>query len=131
MEDKMKAKILIVDDEKEACQDISCMLRMRGYETFTSNSSAEALSKLLSEKPDLILLDIHMPGIDGIECLKQIKKLSKDILVIMVTCVTDIDIAKKALELGAVDYLVKPVALDALERTILTHLLLKSEKYFN
>lgn len=125
----MKAKILIVDDEAFTCQDISRFLQMRGYETATANSAGEALSKLLTEKPDLVLLDIRMPEVDGLECLRQIKKLSQDTLVIMVTCITDISIAKKALELGAIDYIIKPFDLDRLETAILTYLFLKSDKY--
>ncbi len=122
-------KIMIVDDEDNMREDISRLLQMKGYETVTANSAGEALSKFLVENPDLILLDIRMPEVDGLECLRQIKELKKDALVIMVTCVTDIDTAKKALRLGAVDFLVKPVDLNALETAILTHIFLKSDKY--
>jgi FixJ family two-component response regulator len=69
-----------------------------------------------------------MPGMGGIECLRRIKKLDKEALVIMVTCVTDIDIAKKALKLGAIDYFTKPLGFSALENAISVHLFLKSVK---
>lgn len=121
-------KILIVDDEADVLEGISQLLQMRGYQTLTANCAAEALSKFMHDKPDLVLLDIRMPEVNGLECLQQLRRLDKDSLVVMVTCVTDIDTAKKALELGAVDYILKPVCLDALERAILTHILLKSDK---
>lgn len=125
----MKAKILIVDDEAFTCQDISQFLQMKGYETATANSAKEALSKFLSFSPDITLMDLRMPLMDGLDCLQEIKKLNKDALVVIVTCVTDLDIAKKALKLGATDYIVKPFDLDRLETAIMTYLFLKTEKY--
>lgn len=122
----MKPKILIVDDESAVCRDISQYLVSKGYDTITATCGQEALSKLLLEEPKIILLDIRMPDMDGIECLHQIKKLDKDALVIMVTCVTDIDTATKAIEVGAIDYLTKPLGFEALETTIATHLFLKT-----
>lgn len=124
----MVPKILIVDDESDVCEVISRFLQDRGYDVVTATSGQEALSRLLFEKPDLILLDIRMPEMDGMECLRQIRKLDKDVLVIMVSCITDIDIAKKALTLGAKDYITKPLGFDALETAISTYLFLKSVK---
>ena len=92
----------------------------------TATSGQQALSKLLLKGPSLTLLDIRMPDMDGLECLHKIKRLDKDALVIMVTCITDIDIANKAIELGAVDYITKPLGLEALDIAITTHLLLKT-----
>ena len=122
----MKPKILIVDDESAVCKDISQYLGDKGYNAITATSGQEALSKLLLEEPELILLDIRMPDMDGIECLRQIKKLDKEALVIMVTCITDIVTATKAIELGAIDYLTKPLGFEALEIAITTHLFLKT-----
>jgi len=124
----MKPKILIVDNEPIVCEEIRYYLGSKGYDIITATSGQEALSKLSLEEPSLILLDIHMPGMDGMECLRQIKKLNRDVLVIMVTCITDIDIAKKALGLGAIDYITKPLSFEALETAIVTYLFLKSAK---
>lgn len=122
----MNPKILVVDDESDQCEVISYYLANRGYEVITANSTREALAKLLMERPALILLDIRMPEMDGIECLRRIRKLDEEIPVIMVTCVTDLDTAQKALELGAVDYITKPLGYSALETAISTYLLVKS-----
>jgi len=124
----MKPKILIVDDEPMVCEDISYYLGNKGYDVITATSGQGALSKLSLEEPSLILLDIRMPGMDGMECLRQIKKLDRDVLVIMVTCITDIDTAKRALELGAIDYITKPLSFEALETVVTTYLFLKSAK---
>jgi len=127
----MVPKILVVDDEVDACEVVSNYLSRRGYSVITAAGPNEALSKLLREKPALVLLDIHLPGMDGIECLRRIKKLDKEVLVIMVTCVTDIDIAKQALELGAIDYLTKPLNFSTLETTISNYLYLRVLNEFN
>lgn len=124
----MYPKILVVDDEPDVCEVISNFLGKRGYDVITANDGQEALSKLSTEKPALILLDIRMPEMDGIECLRRIKELDKEVPVIMVTCVTNIDIARKSMELGATDYLTKPLGYSALETAISMHLFLKSTK---
>ena len=124
----MNPAILIVDDESDVCEVISHFLSKRGYNVATATSGEEALSKVSTEKPALILLDIRMPGMDGIECLRRIKEIDKEVPVIMVTCIIDIDIAKKAVELGAIDYFTKPLGYNALETAITTHLFLKNAK---
>jgi len=122
----MSAKILIVDDEVDVCKSISQFLEKKDYTPFTANNGAEALAKLSQEKPNLILLDIRMPDMDGVECLRKIRELDKKVIVIMVTCVTDIDTAKKALELGAIDYITKPISFEALQTAITTYLFLEN-----
>lgn len=124
----MSAKILIVDDEVDLCKSISHFLEKKAYTAITANNGQEALDKLAKEKPNLILLDIRMPDMDGVECLRRIREQDKTVIVIMVTCVTDIDTAKKALELGAIDYITKPISLDTLQTAITTYLFLKKEK---
>jgi len=124
----MNSKILVVDDEPDVSEVISHYLGRRGYNIITAGSGREALSKLLSEKPALILLDILMPEMDGIECLRKIKELDKEVLVMMVTCVTDLDKARQAIELGAIDYLTKPLGFNALETAVSTYLFLNSVK---
>ena len=124
----MNRKILVVDDEPDVCEVISQYFDRRGYDVGIASNGEEALSKVLTERPKLILLDIRMPGMDGIECLRRIKKLDKEVIVIMVTCVDEIEAAKKALRLGATDYITKPLGFNALETAISTYLFLKSVK---
>lgn len=122
----MRPKILIVDDEPDVCEAIRHYLGKRDYDVITASSAREAINKLLNEKPTLILLDIKMPDIDGIECLQMIKKLDREALVVMVTCITDLDTAKQALALGAADYITKPLCLEAIETAVSTYLFLHS-----
>ena len=122
----MRPKIMIVDDEPDVCEAISHYLGKRDYDVITATSAREAINKLLNEKPLLVLLDIKMPDIDGIECLQMIKKLDKEALVVMVTCVSDLETAKQTLALGAVDYITKPLCLEAIETAVSTYLFLHS-----
>ncbi|MFC1709056.1 response regulator [Candidatus Omnitrophota bacterium] len=124
----MSAKILIVDDEIDVCKAISRFLEKNDFTAVMANSGEEALAKISEEKPNLILLDIRMPDMDGVECLRKIREQDKKVTVIMVTCVTDIGTAKKALELGAIDYITKPISLEALQTAITTYLFLKKDE---
>lgn len=80
------------------------------YDIISATSGEEALSIVKEKKPWLVILDIKMPGMDGIECLQRIKKIDKKIGVIMLTVVQDEAIARQAMELGAYEYIVKPLA---------------------
>lgn len=124
----MSKKILVVDDEVDICKIISRFLKEKGYTAVIANNGKEALEKLSTEKPDLILLDIRMPDMDGVECLRKILRRNRSVVVIMVTCVTDIDIAKKAIEFGAKDYITKPIGFEALQTAISTYLFLSDAK---
>ena len=121
----MKPKILLVDDEPAVCEVDGYYLSRRGYDVICANSAQEALDKFVKDRPQLILLDILMPGVDGLECLRRIRKIDKQVPVIMVTCVDEIETAKKAIELGAVDYLTKPLGYKALETAISMYLFIK------
>jgi DNA-binding NtrC family response regulator len=100
--------ILIVDDEKEICTVLSDSLSQESFRVFTANNGKIALQLTKKEKPDLILLDIKMPGMDGIEVLKKIKKMKKKPVVIMLTAFGTLETARKAMKLGAYDYITKP-----------------------
>ncbi|MFC1592516.1 response regulator [Candidatus Omnitrophota bacterium] len=78
----------------------------------------EALSKLAAKKPALILLDIYMPKMDGVECLRKIKEIDKEALAILVTSNNDAGIARKTLKLGTIDYITKPLGFNALETVV-------------
>jgi len=116
-------KILVVDDEKSIREMLVKFLADRGYRTCGAASGAEAMKVLKREKPDVVLLDIRMPGQDGIETLKKIKQASKKTGVIMVTAVSEREVAEECLELGAFDYITKPISLKYLEESLLAKLL--------
>ncbi|MCP4541469.1 MAG: response regulator [Chloroflexi bacterium] len=106
--------ILIVDDSPQNIQVIGTILREKGYKITSTNSGKEALSMLSSKPPDLILLDVKMPGMDGFEVCRRLKinEATRDIPIIFLTVATDTDAKLKGLKLGAVDYIVKPFDLD-------------------
>jgi DNA-binding NtrC family response regulator len=108
------SKILIVDDEKFIISSVVQHLGREGYEVLNAETGEEGLEIFRSEVPDIILLDIHLPGIDGIHTLKSIRKLSKEVIVIMITAFGDIETAVSAIKLGAYDFLEKPFELDKL-----------------
>jgi DNA-binding NtrC family response regulator len=109
--------IYIIDDEKSITNGIS--MALEGDYRVKSFSRAEpAIEALQEDCPDLILLDIGLPGMDGIEALRRIKSSHPDILVIMITAYEDIDTVIAAMKLGAHDYVVKPLHMDGLEVTI-------------
>lgn len=114
----MKKKILVVDDEKDACDTLTEILAEEGYETFSAMSGRAALNKVKKNKPDLVLLDIRMPEMDGVEVLKRIKKIDKDVVVVMITAYGTLDTAKEAMRLGAYDYITKPFDINLIKAVI-------------
>jgi two-component system nitrogen regulation response regulator NtrX len=104
--------ILIVDDEESILQSLSGLLLDEGFEVITANNGYEALKIIDSESPDLVLLDIWMPGIDGIETLQEIKKDNPFVQVIIITGHGTIETAVKATKLGAYDLIEKPLSID-------------------
>lgn len=111
-------RVLVIDDEKECCDSLKDILTRHGYEVSIASSGPEAIQKVKCEHPHLILLDILMPGMDGIEILKEIRRLDKDVLVTIVSVVRDSHTTKETMRLGAVNYMTKPLDLDLLERSI-------------
>jgi len=104
--------ILIVDDEAPIRQMLSGLLTDEGFEVKTASNGYEALKCIEAESPDLVLLDIWMPGIDGIETLKEIKKENSHIQVIIITGHGTVETAVKATKLGAFDLIEKPLSFD-------------------
>jgi len=104
----MKAKILVVDDEKVARKSLADILRLEGYEVTEVETGAKALETLEGEDIDLILLDIRMPGMDGIEVMQKASELSPDTEIIMLTAHGSMESAVESLRFGAHDYLIKP-----------------------
>lgn len=112
------SKILVVDDEIKECELLERFLERKGYEVISSNNGMHALEKVKSEKPDIILLDIKMPDMDGIEVLRRIREFDKDVCIIMVTVVNDKTTGMEALKTGADEYVTKPIDLNYLEKVI-------------
>jgi len=108
----MYPSILIVDDEPSILQSLSGLLSDEGFEITTAANGYEALKIVDIESPDLVLLDIWMPGIDGIETLKEIKKDNPHIQVIIISGHGTIETAVKATKLGAFDLIEKPLSID-------------------
>jgi two-component system response regulator AtoC len=122
------AKVLVVDDEPEAVELLVEFLSSKGYEILTATSGEEALRRVREDRPHLVLLDIRMPKMNGIEVLKRIREIDPEMGIIMVTAVNEEDVGRQALELGAFDYIVKPLDLKYLERSLwykVTTMLLK------
>ena len=123
-ENKIGKKVLIVDDEPAICNMLKEFLTIKGYKVSTVLSAEEAMKKVKKEKPHVVLLDIRMPGTDGIEVLKRIKEIDKNIpIVVMITAVNDNIVAKKCIEMGAADYITKPLGLGYLENVLMVKLL--------
>ena len=102
--------ILIVDDEPDILWALSNVLKEKGYFPITAQNGKEGLKKLEEEQPDLAVLDIRLPDMNGIELLKQMKKKEQELSIIMFTAYGEINSAVEAIKLGAFDYLNKPVA---------------------
>ena len=113
-----KTKILIVDDEKTVCDVLSDGLHGDGYPCYVALDAKEALTRLAAEDFDLVLLDIKLPDISGMEVLQRIRLNYPYTGVIMITGVNNVDTAVKAMKLGASDYIVKPFDLDRVNRAI-------------
>ncbi len=105
---KISAKVLIVDDEKDFVEMFSLRLKEQGEKVSTAHSGKDALKVLDNQIIDVVILDIRMPGMDGIDTLKQIKTLHPIVEVIMLTGHGSTETAVEGMKLGAFDYLMKP-----------------------
>ncbi|MCK5541409.1 MAG: hybrid sensor histidine kinase/response regulator [Desulfobacterales bacterium] len=115
MEATKKKLILLVDDEQDIREVLAIALTDIGYDVLEAANGKQALKIFKEESPTIVLTDIKMPGIDGIEILKKIKQKNPETEVIMITGHGDIDIAIKSLKYEAIDFITKPISSDALE----------------
>jgi two-component system response regulator (stage 0 sporulation protein F) len=111
-------RILIVDDEASVREVLCEYFVEQGYSVATASSGDEALGLVQQGAPDLVLLDVRMPGLDGVETLRRMRMLVPGLPVIMVTANEDVGLARETLKLGALDYVAKPFDFDYLERAI-------------
>ena len=113
-------KILIVDDNADMRELITLWLRANGFRAITAKNGCEAIDKAVSEKPDLVLLDIMMPVMDGRETVRILRSQpeTKDIPVVAATALTSSSDLESCLEAGCDDYIVKPFTYDGLEEKL-------------
>jgi two-component system, response regulator, stage 0 sporulation protein F len=114
--------ILIVDDEQSVREVLSEYFAEQGYAVETAGDGEEALAVVRRSTPDLVLLDVRMPGIDGVETLRRMRGIAPAVSVIMVTANEDVGLARETLKLGALDYVAKPFDFVYLERAIMAGL---------
>jgi DNA-binding NtrC family response regulator len=114
---KMRS-VLIVDDEIGVRESLKMILK-NDYEVSSARNAEEAFSKIKEHSPDVILLDILLPDLDGLKVLERIKQNDPDMVVIMITATNTVNTAREAMKLGAYDYVTKPFDIDQL-RLIIT-----------
>jgi two-component system OmpR family response regulator len=111
-------KVMIVDDELEVREVLHEFLTAKGYQVHAADSGAAALAGLDSFEPDVVLLDVSMPEMDGVETLQRLVAARPTLPVIMVTANADVGITSKLLGLGAADYVPKPFDLEYLDQAV-------------
>ena len=127
----MSKTILVVDDEKDIRTSLAGILEDEGYLVMTAASGMEALESIRQDLPDLVLLDIWMPGIDGLETLARLKKIYPLLTVIMISGHGSIETAVKSTKLGAFDFIEKPLSLEKVLITVLNALRMKELRVEN
>jgi DNA-binding response OmpR family regulator len=111
-------RVLVVDDEPDFIELLREFLTAKGYEVIAASNGEEALCKVKEDRPHLILLDVRMPKMNGLEVLKQVREIDHEVGVIMVTAVNEEETGRQALKMGAFDYITKPLDLKYLERSL-------------
>ncbi len=117
-----KPRILIVDDEPSMREMLGIVLRRDGYDVVIAENGTQALERLRNQPVDLLLSDIRMPDLNGVEVLRAAKEMNRDIVAFMMTAYASTDTAVEAMRLGAVDYFTKPFSMDELRLKIRQHL---------
>ncbi len=113
-----KKKVLIVDDQNGIRVLLVEVFSNEGYQTFQASNGRLALDIVRAESPDLVLLDMKIPGMDGLEILKHIKEINSEIKVIMMTAYGELDMIKEATDLGALMHFTKPFDIDELRTAV-------------
>ena len=111
---KERGHILVVDDELNALKAMRSLLAAEGYEVTTASNGKEALDSMAASTPDVVVTDLRMPEIDGLELLRRARESHGDIPVIVVTAFGAVDTAVEAMRAGAADYLQKPIQIEEL-----------------
>lgn len=111
-------KILVIDDEESIRFSLKVSLLKKGYEVFEAETGEEGLELFKKYRPQIAIVDIKLPGIDGIEVLKNIKKTDPNCIIVMITYLSEVRLAVKAMKLGAYDYFTKPFSLKEVNDSI-------------
>lgn len=114
----MKGKVLIVDDQFGIRILLNEVLQKEGYETHQAANGMQALEIVTKDCPDLVLLDMKIPGMDGIEILRRMKLINKDIRVIIMTAYGELDMIQEAKDLGALTHFAKPFDIDDIREAV-------------
>jgi DNA-binding NtrC family response regulator len=112
------AKILVVDDERDICRALEFLLSREGYKVVTANSGREALKKIESEDFDLVISDLRMEDIDGLQVLEKALAMNSSLIVIIMTAFASVESAVEAMKKGASDYIVKPFINEDVKMTV-------------
>lgn len=113
-------RMLIVDDEEPVREVLRDYFIEQGYAVIATADGEAALAAFARERPDVVLLDVRMPGLDGLQVLKRLRESDPDVAVIMVTANDDVAIARETLSVGAFDYVAKPFDFEHLSQTVMT-----------
>ena len=111
-------KILIVDDERSILDTLEMFFQQKGFEVLTSQNAKSSLALVRQHSPEIVILDIRLPDLNGLEVLRRIKAMKKDLSVIMMTAYHDMNTTIQAMRLGAFDYIHKPIDINELEMAI-------------
>ncbi len=114
----MKNKILIVDDQFGIRILLSEIFQKDGYETYQAANGLQALNIVTENEPDIVILDMKIPGMDGLEILRRLKEMNPNIKVIMMTAYGELDMINEAMKLGAITHFAKPFDIDEVRDVI-------------
>jgi len=112
------AKILVIDDDVSISETLELYLTEEGYDVVTANTGTEGLNRFVKHSPDVVILDIRLPDIDGFTVLEDLREENENVKVIMITAHHDMDSTIKAMKGGAFDYIHKPINVDELDMAI-------------
>ena len=111
-------RVLVVDDDPDVAAALTDVLTLEGYTVTVASDGPEALEQVKEARPDVVLLDVKLPTMNGLEVLVCLRSLAPEVGVVMVSGIYDEGTIRAALTLGAIDYLVKPIKLQDLERSM-------------
>ena len=112
-------KLLVADDERKICRLLELFFSERGYSVLLAHDGPTTLACIRAERPHLVFLDLHMPGLNGLDILKEARELDETIKVIVITGAGDEEIIRQVKALGAADYVIKPFSLEYLQEEVL------------
>lgn len=121
-------KVLIVDDEEQIVNGLKVFLTTRGYDVYVAPDGPTAINRINEIKPSVVLLDIIMPGMNGIDTLIKIKKINRNIGVVMMSALAECEQINEALQLGASDYVIKPFDLNYIDKVLMVKIAEKSDE---